>query len=188
MTSSEEGGNGTANIGGTTLHKSVVNGDILCSRPRVSIPLRLSLVCVRGTLVADMLAHSPPIDRVNLNDDITAEDEEGIILALQHRDRVRRIRLRKSVAILQKLLDGEFLILDVMPQQYQRPVLGHNASLDLPRFIVLSAMHITSSSSPHPGFPHSSVQERNLICACFPSQSSTSLLPSFLQNVALARA
>ena len=71
-----------------------------------------------------MLAHSPPlpltIDRVNLNDDITAEDEEGIILALQHRDRVRPIRLRKSVAILQKPLDGEFPILEylyVMPQQ-----------------------------------------------------------------------
>jgi hypothetical protein len=138
-----------------------------------------------------MLAHSPPIDRVNLNDDITAEDEEGIILALQHRDRVRRIRLRKSVAILQKLLDGEFPILEylyVMPQQYQRPVLGHITSLDLPRPIVLSAMHITSSNSPHLGFPHSSVQERNLICACFPSHSSTSLLPSFSQNVALARA
>src|SRR5258708_31377585 len=57
-----------------------------------------------------------------------------------------------------------------------------------PRFTVLSAMHITSSSSPRPGSLHSSVQESNLVCACLHSHSSTSLLPSFSQNVALARA
>ena len=104
--------------------------------------LRLSLVCAHGTPVADMLAHSPPlpliIDHLELNHDITAEDEEGIILALQHRDRVRRIRLRKPVPILQKLissLDGEFPILEylyAMPQQYQRPLLDHNMSLNFP--------------------------------------------------------
>ena len=103
--------------------------------------LRLSLVCARGTPVTDMLAHSPPlpliIDHLDLNYDITTEDEEGIILALRHRDRVRRIRLRKSVPILQKLvnaLDGEFPILDylyAMPQRYQRPILDQNTSLNL---------------------------------------------------------
>ncbi|KAF8468668.1 hypothetical protein DFH94DRAFT_775105 [Russula ochroleuca] len=104
--------------------------------------LQLSLVCARGTPVADMLAHSPPlpliIDHLDQNHDLTAEDEEGIILALQHRDRVRRIRLRKSFLKLQKLvnaLDGEFPILEylyVMPQQYRRPILGHDVSLNLP--------------------------------------------------------
>ena len=103
--------------------------------------LRLSLVCARGTPVADMLAHSPPlpliIDHLDPNHDITTEDEDGIIFALQHRDRVRRIRLRKSVPILQKLvnaLDGEFPILDylyAMPQRYQRPTLDHNMRLNL---------------------------------------------------------
>ena len=63
--------------------------------------LRLCLVCARGTPVADMLAHSPPLPIVvnyfDKDHDITAEDKAGVILALQHRDRVRRIRLRKLV-------------------------------------------------------------------------------------------
>ena len=104
--------------------------------------LRLSLVCARGTPVADMLAHSPSlpliIDHLDQNCDLTAEDEEGIILALRHRDRVRRIRLRMPVSKLQKLvnaLDGEFPSLEylyVMPQRYRRPILGHEVSLNLP--------------------------------------------------------
>ena len=105
--------------------------------------LRLSLVCARGTPVADLLAHSPPfpliIDHVYLDDGITAEDEKGIILALQHRDRVRRIRIRKAAPILKKLirsLEGEFPILEylyVMPQKYQRPVLGNKPRLNVPK-------------------------------------------------------
>ena len=90
-----------------------------------------------------MLAHSPRLplilDYLDQNHDLTAEDEEGIFLALRHRDRVRRIRLRMSVLKLQKLvnaLDGEFPILEylyVMPQQYRRPLLvGHDVSLILP--------------------------------------------------------
>jgi hypothetical protein len=89
-----------------------------------------------------MLAHSPPlpliIDHIDEHHDITAEDEEGIILALQYHDRVRRIRLRKSALILQKLisaLDGEFPILEylyVRHQQYVRPTVEHDTSLILP--------------------------------------------------------
>ena len=89
-----------------------------------------------------MLAHSPSlpliIDHLDQNRDLTAEDEEGIILALRHRDRVRRIRLRMPVSKLQKLvnaLDGEFPSLEylyVMPQRYRRPILGHEVSLNLP--------------------------------------------------------
>jgi hypothetical protein len=92
--------------------------------------LRLSLVCARGAPVADMLAHSPlPVIIDHFDDkyyDVTAEDEEGIIFALtQHRYRVRRIRLRMVVYILQKLintLDGEFPILEYLliePLQFQ---------------------------------------------------------------------
>ena len=68
--------------------------------------LRLSLVCAYGKLVADMLAHSSPlliIDYFDRHHELTAEDEKGIILALQHRDRVRRLRLGNTVPILQKL-------------------------------------------------------------------------------------
>ena len=89
--------------------------------------LRLSLVCTRGTPVADMLAHSPPLPLIInhfFNDNkITPEDEEGITLAFQHRDRVRRIRLRARAPMLQKLidsLDGEFPILEYLFIECQR--------------------------------------------------------------------
>lgn len=54
-----------------------------------------------GTPVANMLARSPPfplvVDYLSENLDITAEDEEGIILALEHRNRVRHVRFRMLV-------------------------------------------------------------------------------------------
>ena len=91
-----------------------------------------------------MLAHSPPavpliIDHFDDNyRDLNAEDEQGIILALQHRDRVRRIRILKPILILQKLitaLDGEFPILEFLLieyQRYHRPVIGNITGLNLP--------------------------------------------------------
>jgi len=104
--------------------------------------LRLSLVCARGTPVADMLAHSPPlpliIDHLDQHNDITEADEQGIALALQHRDRVRRIRLMKPVPILQKYvmtLDGDFPILEylsIIHERYARPSIEHNMRLNLP--------------------------------------------------------
>jgi hypothetical protein len=64
--------------------------------------LGLCLVCTKGTPVADMLAHSPPIPLVvdyNYEDsNMNTDDEEGLILALEQRDRVRRIRLRNLYA------------------------------------------------------------------------------------------
>jgi len=48
--------------------------------------LRLSLVCSRGTPVAEMLEHSPSlpliIDHVDHDNFVTTEDEKGIMLAL----------------------------------------------------------------------------------------------------------
>jgi len=59
--------------------------------------LGVSLVCRPGTPVADMLAHSPPfpliVDHGPWPRRDVAEVEEGTLLALKHRDRVRRIRL-----------------------------------------------------------------------------------------------
>ena len=105
--------------------------------------LQVSLVCARGTPVADMLAHYPPVPLIidHFDDeyqDITAEEEEGIILALQHRDRVRRIRFLKPIPVLQKLitaLDGEFPILEflfIQHQRYHRPVIEPATNLNLP--------------------------------------------------------
>ena len=55
-----------------------------------------------------MLAHSPPLPLIvhyeSESNDIGAEDEEGLTLALELRDRVRRIRLWMPVSKLQKLL------------------------------------------------------------------------------------
>jgi hypothetical protein len=85
--------------------------------------LQLCLVCTRGTPVADMLAHSPPlpldIDFSTFETDlaITAEDEEGIILALEQRDRVRRVRLSMPVRNMQKLIvviDEEYPVLEYL--------------------------------------------------------------------------
>ncbi|KAH9981792.1 hypothetical protein BJV74DRAFT_952824 [Russula compacta] len=99
--------------------------------------LRLCLVCTYGTPVADMLAHSPPlpliIDHVDKARELTAEDEEGIMLALQHRDRIRRIRLRMPIQNLQKVLlaiDDEFSMLEYV---YLMPMAEDDMGLMLPK-------------------------------------------------------
>jgi hypothetical protein len=68
-----------------------------------------------------MLDHSPPlpliIDYDEEDDDITTEDEEGIIVSLEQRDRVRRIRLRLRVETLQELIvaiNEEYPILEYL--------------------------------------------------------------------------
>ena len=99
--------------------------------------LGLCLVCTHGTPVADMLAHSPPlpliIDHSDEAREMTAEDEEGIILALQHRDRVRRIHLRIPMPNLEKVLltmDDEFPMLEYL---FIGRLIKHNMSLVLPK-------------------------------------------------------
>ena len=105
--------------------------------------LRVSLVCGHGTPVADMLAHYPPlpliIDHIDGESHVLApEDEEGIILALQHRNRVRRIRIRKSTLILEKLviaLDGEFPVLEYLSidnRRFTRPLVDCFTNLNFP--------------------------------------------------------
>ena len=65
-----------------------------------------------------MLAHSPPLPLIidyYEYDDITAGDEEAIILALEQRDRVCRIRFNIPVLKLQRLItaiDEEYPILE----------------------------------------------------------------------------
>jgi hypothetical protein len=69
--------------------------DVILASP---LRLDLHLVCTYSVPVADMLAHSPPLPLTILYEDpnleMTAEDEEGALLALSHRDRVHRIALR----------------------------------------------------------------------------------------------
>jgi hypothetical protein len=66
-----------------------------------------------------MLAHSPPFPLVIdfFQHDITVEDEKGIVLALEQRDRIRRIRLEIPILNLQKLIlfiDEEYPMLEYL--------------------------------------------------------------------------
>jgi hypothetical protein len=102
--------------------------------------LDLCLLCTNGVPVADMLAHSPPLPLTifysKYNREMTSKDEEGALLALSHRDRVRHIDLRISTPKLGRLItamDGLFPILDllyifgelketiILPQTFQAP-------------------------------------------------------------------
>jgi hypothetical protein len=115
--------------------------------------LDLSLVCKNGTPVADMLAHSHshslPLD-IDYFDEITTDDEEGAILALEQRDRVRRVRLTMPDMELQELVmatvekypileylffsmsDGDSTFLN-FPETLQAPHLRH---LTLSGFVI----------------------------------------------------
>jgi hypothetical protein len=106
--------------------------------------LGLCLICTKGTPVADMLAHSPPLPLVvdyNYEDfNMTTDDEEGLILALEQRDRVRRIRLEIYMPNSQRLIGAiseeypilEYLIIITpdrpclaLPETLQAPHLHH---------------------------------------------------------------
>jgi hypothetical protein len=107
--------------------------------------LGLCLVCTRGTPVADMLAHSPPlplvIDYFNVYDGIDVEDEEAIILALKQRDRVRLgmtvwYMLKLIIAIDEEYPVPEYLIMEstvwdltsttvMLPKTFQAPRLRY---------------------------------------------------------------
>ena len=112
----------------------------VCRRWRyliLSSPVRLGLhlICTYGTPVADMLANSPPlpliINYLDANRDTSVEDEEAILLALQDRDRVRRIGLSMSATKLLNpiiAMDGQFPVLERL---YIWPLSHDNMSLML---------------------------------------------------------
>ena len=72
--------------------------------------LGLHLVCKISTPVADMLAYSPPFPLVinylyrNHKIQVYEEDEEGILLALEQHNRIRCIRVRLPLRVLQKFV------------------------------------------------------------------------------------
>ena len=127
--------------------------------------LGVSLVCTNGTPVENMLAHSPPLPLTvdyRHDDGITAEDEEGILLALEQRRRVRHLRLFFPVQFLQQLvmaIDEEFPILEyliigspksgntalMLPETLQTPNL-HHLKLDGFACPIRSRLHPTATS------------------------------------------
>ncbi|KAI9512948.1 hypothetical protein F5148DRAFT_559847 [Russula earlei] len=103
--------------------------------------LGLRLVCTYGTPVADMLAHSPPlpliIDYTDKDREATAEDDESLLIALQHRSRVSRIRLLRPIRKLIMAIDEEFPMLEYLSI---KPSIKHDTSLILPK--TLQAPHL----------------------------------------------
>ena len=106
--------------------------------------LRLSLVCTNGTPVANMLENSPLLPLTvdyHGEDSITADDEEGILLAFEQHDRVRHLRLTFPIRILQKLvmaITEEFPILEYL---IVNPPLKDSAALMLPETFQAPNLH-----------------------------------------------
>jgi hypothetical protein len=155
----------TAVAGGTNSHTFAEDGEVSYSHyhPILVFP---SFVHTR-TPVADMLAHSPPLPLViNFFDDdrdITGEDEKAVILALQQRDRIRRvsvlaldlqkfvIAMEKEYPILECLIMGpltneEDSVSLMFPTTFQAPCLRH---LVLASFALPRASSHAASNLPH---------------------------------------
>jgi hypothetical protein len=108
--------------------------------------LGLHLLCTHGVPIAKMLAHFPSLSlAIYYSEDVhktTEEDEQGILLALRHSDRVHHISLRLSPMKLRKIIrtmDEQFPILEhlhivshylsdgawMLPRTFQAPQLRH---------------------------------------------------------------
>src|SRR5258707_6629695 len=92
----------------------------------------LCLVCTSGTPVANMLAYSPSFPLIIAfvhifhDRDITAEDEEEIVFALQQPNRVPHIHFRLPIRNLQRFImaiDEEYS----MPESLVHPT-GDNST------------------------------------------------------------
>lgn len=132
---------GIVNDGGTNSHTSAKDGETSYSGQHPTCDFASSVHLAR-----QLLAHSLPLPLIIDYDffdaylDITTEDEEGILLALEQRDRIRRVRLRVSVLNLQKFtmaINGalEYLIMEpstdfetaalMLPETLQMAYLRH---------------------------------------------------------------
>ncbi len=123
--------------------------------------LRLSHVCRNRTPVADVLALSPPlpltVDYRGTNT-FPPEFEEGLMLALKQRNRIRHLRLSFPVQKLQKFLmeiDGDFPILEcliMLPWQGDTTDLMLRTTLQAPHLKRLVLIGFTCQIRPrlHP--------------------------------------
>jgi hypothetical protein len=119
--------------------------------------LGLSLVYTKDTPVADVLAYLPSlplvIDHSGEYRDLTAEDEEGTVIALKQRDRVRRVRLDMPVPDLQKLIvaiEEEYPILEylvIWNRINNTTILKFPETLEAPRLCHLALVGIHDSPS-----------------------------------------
>ena len=117
--------------------------------------LNLHLVCTYATPITDLLALSLPFPLVvnypNKNE-ITTEDEENLLVALQHRNRVYRISLATPITISSRVIaamGGDF------PQLRHLRITGAQPSLTTltaDRLVSLTIRCIPPSHDSHPGF------------------------------------
>ena len=121
--------------------------------------LDICLVCSKGTPVADMLAHSPPlpltIDYVRGDFGVSEEEEQGILLALKQCDRVRRVRLQMAIPNLRKLvqaIDEEFPVLEhliiMVPSGDKSTIMTLPKQLEAPRLQHLALIGFVSPMEP----------------------------------------
>ncbi|KAN0105751.1 hypothetical protein V8E52_010710 [Russula decolorans] len=120
--------------------------------------LDLHILCTNGTPVADMLKHSPPlpliIDYQNTCAAMTTEDEEGILHALQHHRRVRRIVLHAPPQGLHKFLTAmneNFLTLErlsILSTSGDDPMLVMPGAFQAARLSHLTLLGVTLSAEP----------------------------------------
>jgi len=144
--------------------------------------LGICLFCTHGTPVAEMLAHSRSlplaIDYVDQDREITREDEEGILCALRHRHRIRRIRLCIPVSNLQIVIlamVGEFPMLEYL---YIKPPANDDRSLTLPE--TFQAPHLRHITHGNVTFSHSGSRHDSRPTLPPRSKTSVSLYrPSF---------
>lgn len=126
--------------------------------------LDLHLVCTYGTPVTAMLTHSPPLPLIiyypGRLGDATGKDEEDVLFALQHRERVRRIHIRAPGASLPGLInamDGEYPLLQrlVIRSHTEKRRATTGAGVELPaklqapllRRLTLSDVRLPATSS-----------------------------------------
>ena len=113
--------------------------------------LDLHLVCTHGKPITSMLAHSPPLPLIIYYVGRLANasgEEDDVLFALLHRERVRRIHLSAPVPNLLKALNGEYATL-------QRLVIRSGTGVQLPtklvapllRCLTLSDVRLPASGS-----------------------------------------
>jgi hypothetical protein len=125
--------------------------------------LDLHLVCTYGTPITTMLAHSPPLPLIiyypGRLGDASGQDEEDVLFALQHRERVRRIHLRAPATSLLSLINainGEYPTLQslVIRSHTEKPSAATGTGVQLPakllapllRRLTLSDVRLPASS------------------------------------------
>jgi hypothetical protein len=107
--------------------------------------LDLHLLCTYGTPVADMLTHSPPLPLTiyyyHNHQETTAEDEEGIRIALRHRDRVHHVRLALPTSSLQNIISVMDEPFPVLERMYIKSQTDDDARLALPKTFQAPLLH-----------------------------------------------